>query len=254
MLPAWSDALARGIDQRHTTTKNWPVSFFARIVGKKARTAIATPAADRIPASDSTPIERLPELRLTLDLPAGSLLGVAGERYHQAALEKTIAHDEGSIPLHGDDEYLRGVADERGRTLRWFTAHLVPEPANAYDANAIAVYSRAGKVGYLPRERAADYAEVFERLRWLGADSARCPAFVDVAKGQIVLALAWPSVCLPEINALRRKTAWEQWKQGAGWDAIATQLRFSTPGRAASAARSHAQENDLEVPPAVRGR
>jgi len=32
------------------------------------------------------------------------LVGVAGERYHETALEQTIALDEGAIPLHGDDE------------------------------------------------------------------------------------------------------------------------------------------------------
>jgi hypothetical protein len=225
------------------------VSLFAKILGGKARSTTPAPAAVHTPSAGDTAIEPLPKLHLTLDLPAGSLVGVAGEHYHETALEQTIALDEGAIPLHGDDEYLGRVAAEKGRALRWFTARLVPEPDNPYDANAIAVYSGAGKVGYLPRERAPEYAEVFERLRWLGADSAKCPAFVDIAQRQIVLALAWPSVCLPEINALRRKAAWEHWKQGGAWEAIAEQLRFSTPGRAAGAARSYAEENGLEIPP-----
>ncbi len=62
------------------------------------------PAAVHTPSAGDAAIEPLPKLLLTLDLPAGSLVGVAGERYHETALEQTIALDEGAIPLHGDDE------------------------------------------------------------------------------------------------------------------------------------------------------
>jgi hypothetical protein len=54
-----------------------------------------------------------------------------------------------------------------------FTAVLIAEPANPYDANAIAIHSPAGKVGHLSREGAAAYQALFAELRHRDYDGAR---------------------------------------------------------------------------------
>ena len=72
--------------------------------------------------------------------------------------------EERSRPNDDYDDYLIELAATEGRALRWFTARLVVEPENPFDPGAIAVYSDAGKVGYLSRDHARDYRDVFARL------------------------------------------------------------------------------------------
>jgi hypothetical protein len=51
------------------------------------------------------------------------------------------------------------------RSGRTFIALLVAEPTNPYDSSAIRVCSQAGKtIGYLSRENAVEYREVFALL------------------------------------------------------------------------------------------
>ena len=42
-------------------------------------------------------------------------------------------------------------------------ARLVPEPDNPHDSNAVAVYIQGRKVGHLPRDMAAEWAETLRR-------------------------------------------------------------------------------------------
>jgi hypothetical protein len=58
---------------------------------------------------------------------------VAGESYHQDHIELAVQH----FGIHNP-----------------FCAWLIPEPENAHDKDAVAVYVGGGKVGYLPRDLA----------------------------------------------------------------------------------------------------
>jgi hypothetical protein len=91
----------------------------------------------------------------TIELPGHGrvfAIHVVGESHRQAALKA----------LSGDRRL-------RGEYVA-FTAALVPEPQNAYDPNAIAVYISGGtRVGYLSREDAEEYREVAKRLTALKA-------------------------------------------------------------------------------------
>jgi len=69
---------------------------------------------------------------------------VVGEQYHQEALERVLkkATTTQSVYQHG---------------------HLVPEPENAYDANAVAVIVGGERIGYMNRETAALYSPVLQQ-------------------------------------------------------------------------------------------
>lgn len=184
-------------------------------------------------------------------LPAEALLGIAGESHYAEAiraLSRAGARKPHALALLS--EAAEDVAArEPNRDLRWFEAQLLPMPENPYDANAVAVVSPQGQVGYLPRTAAAEYAEVFLRLRQLGYAGAICPAFLDADKGYVVVALSWPSVCLPEVNAERRKRAWEAWHAGDDLEATAGRYGFKNRSALLTAARQHAKERGLAVPP-----
>lgn len=197
-------------------------------------------------------LEPLPPLAAVLPLPAGALIGIAGEHHHETAVRNTIALGAATLPPNGDyDDYLIELAAKKERALRWFTARLVAEPENPFDPGAIAVYSDAGKVGYLSRDHARDYRDVFARLEQAGMDAASCPAFVRIDSQQVVLALSWPSVCAPVANAARQQAAWQGWKRGESWEDVAHRVGYSTAGRAHGAARAYAEHAGLEVPPAL---
>lgn len=186
-----------------------------------------------------------------LALPAEALLGISGESHYPSAiraLSRSAARSPRGLAVTSD--VAEDVAQrEPGRELRWFEAQLVPMPDNPYDANAVAVVSPHGQVGYLPRDDAAQYAEVFVKLRQLGYAGAICPAFVDVEKSCVVIVLSWPSVCLPEVNAERRKRAWEAWRASGDLDGAGAELGFADLSRFLTAARQHAKEHGLEMPP-----
>lgn len=123
-----------------------------------------------------------------LELPSDGFCAVAGESHYQEALRATRSICEGEF---------------EGRPC--FTAALVPEPENEYDSNAIAVYSPQGKLGYLPRERAYEYRELFHELLTRGYHGGGCPAHLtggEPGKSYgVVLRLADPETCLDEIRA-----------------------------------------------------
>jgi hypothetical protein len=192
-------------------------------------------------------------------LPAEALLGISGESHYPDAIRRlgqTGARDPRALAT--SSATAEDVAQrEPGRDLRWFEAQLLPMPDNPYDANAVAVVSPHGQVGYLPRTSAVEYAEVFGRIRQIGYTGAICPAFVDVDKGYVVIVLSWASVCMPEVNAERRKRAWRAWEAGGDLEVTAAQLGFNSLSKLLTGARQHAKERGLAMPPTaseLRGR
>lgn len=112
---------------------------------------------------------------------------VVGESHYQDALRGTSR-----ICTVGPD----------GRST--FTAALVPEPANPYDSNAIAVYSPEGKLGHFSRETALDYRGLFAEVICLGYHGGACEAHLvggtfDKPSFGVVLHLADPESCLAEL-------------------------------------------------------
>ena len=72
---------------------------------------------------------------------------VVGEAYHQAAFEKIC-----------------GPRCEEGESLE-VSVVLVPEPANQFDPNAVAVTVNGLTVGYLARSDASMYVQMFGKKR-----------------------------------------------------------------------------------------
>ncbi len=94
---------------------------------------------------------------------------------------RTEAHKgaHGFVAVVGESHYqetLRQLSDFFaliGRGERTFTATLKPEPANAYDSNAVAVTTDDGTtIGYLAREMAETYQKRLLRQTAV----VRCPA------------------------------------------------------------------------------
>lgn len=112
---------------------------------------------------------------------------VVGESHYQDALRRTA-----KICTPG----------EEGRPS--FQAILVAEPNNEYDANAIAVYSTHGKLGYLSRDTAVEYRDVLAAIKRMGSDGGACTALLNGGQpGKpsygVTLLLAEPDVCLDEL-------------------------------------------------------
>jgi HIRAN domain len=132
-------------------------------------------------------------------LAAGALLAVVGESHYKPALERTAAMAvPGTPPL----PVAVSVAEDEP-DLPWFQAVLVREPDNAYDTNAIAVYSPAGKIGHLSREDAERYQDVLIAVEDRGAHGGACSAFIrgaDYGNWGVVLAVSVPHICLEELE------------------------------------------------------
>ena len=119
-----------------------------------------------------------------LELSDDGFCAVAGESHYQDALRATRSICSGTF---------------EGRPA--FTAALVPEPD---DGDAIAVYSSQGKLGYVPRERAYEYRELFDELLQRGYEGGGCAAHLTGGgPGKsygVVLRLADPHTCLEELD------------------------------------------------------
>jgi hypothetical protein len=128
--------------------------------------------------------------RLTLvELCGDGHCAVVGESFYQDALRAT-----NRICTVGPD----------GRAA--FTAALVPEPDNPYDANAIAIHSPEGKVGHLSRDAALEYQDLFAEITRRGYQGGACEAhLVGGEPGKpsfgVVLHLADPDTALSELLA-----------------------------------------------------
>jgi hypothetical protein len=125
-----------------------------------------TPPMDADPAAPVTQAGAEPATKPTDEVrdvlaPGGDIQEVVGSAPFQEALAAIIGTEPGAA---GDVE-------------KW--AHLIPEPENPWDRNAVAVYIDARKVGYLQRETSPAYAAILGRL-WAGSRGrAVCRAVVS---------------------------------------------------------------------------
>jgi hypothetical protein len=141
---------------------------------------------------------------------AGGLLGVVGESYRQDALRE-LAGRTTDASAFSDDlvDYAAEVATSEPHR-RWFRAVLVREPGNEHDPKAIAVYAEGGgRLGYLTREDARAYRQVFESLDKRGYNAAACPAMLNGGHGGksygVVLAISAPGYVLKDLTADERQ-------------------------------------------------
>ena len=79
-------------------------------------------------------------------MPGGDTVEIVGESHYQAQLEAVAG----------------GKGEDSCELERW--AHLVREPDNPYDRNAVAVHIGGGVVGYMSREDAEMYASLIDEL------------------------------------------------------------------------------------------
>ena len=83
----------------------------------------------------------------------------------------------GTAPYQDALQVIAGDTPESALELeKW--AHLIPEPDNPWDRNAVAVYIDARKIGYLPRESSAAYAALLTQLWVASRARAVCRAVV----------------------------------------------------------------------------
>jgi hypothetical protein len=125
---------------------------------------------------------RLPRGRFA-ELPEENFMAVAGESHYQETLSR-----------------IRAVCVPGAEGRPSFPVALIPEPNNPHDANAIAVVSAAGRVGYLPRDDAPRYRATMRALQEAGYDGAQCMALLtggepDKPMFGVVLRLAYPESC-----------------------------------------------------------
>jgi hypothetical protein len=162
------------LDWPSTEMRSWAAARLsweqAVAVPASAQTAAAVPAASEpaqaepaiVAGPAATTVESRPpeELRDVL-APAGDIVEVVGTMPYQEALAS--------------------IAGEPPETVheveKW--AHLIPEPDNPWDRNAVAVYIGSRKVGYLPRRDTAAYASLLGQL-WVNLHArAVCRAVVS---------------------------------------------------------------------------
>lgn len=116
-------------------------------------------------------------------LPGGDTVDVVGESHYQDALLATVG----------------GRCEDGADRERW--AHLILEPDNPYDRNAVAVYIDGLTIGYLSRTDAQDYQPILTQLWDRYALRGVCRANIrggwdrgggDVGSFGVKLALAQP--------------------------------------------------------------
>jgi hypothetical protein len=136
---------------------------------------------------------------------AGGLLSVVGESHRQDELRALSKRTTDASPYREElVEYAAEVAESEP-DRRWFRAVLVREPDNPHDPEAIAVHAQGGGLlGYLSREDARRYAQVFRSLEKRGFEAAACPAMLmgGGAKSYgVVLAISAPGYVLNDLTA-----------------------------------------------------
>jgi hypothetical protein len=136
---------------------------------------------------------------------AGGLLAIVGESHYQDELRALSRRTSNAAPYRSDlAAYAADVADEEP-DRRWFMAVLVREPENPYDSEAVAVHAKGGgKVGYLSRNDARRYGQVFKSLEKRGFDAAACPAMLNGGGAKsfgVVLAISAPGPVLNDLTA-----------------------------------------------------
>lgn len=123
-----------------------------------------------------------------VELCADGYCAVVGESHYQDALRATSR-----------------VAQIGAEGRRVFTAVLVPEPENPYDANAVAIYSTQGKIGHLSRDDALAYRDVLAEVTRRGHHGGSCLAYLNGGEpGKpsfgVSLQLADAHECLAELS------------------------------------------------------
>lgn len=137
---------------------------------------------------------------------AGGLLGIVGESYRQDELRALSRRTTDASRFRPDlVDYAAEVADDEP-DRRWFLAVLVREPENPKDPEAVAVHAKGGgKLGYLNREDARRYTQVFRSLEKRGYDAAACPAMLNGGVGGksfgVVLAISAPGYVLNDLTS-----------------------------------------------------
>jgi hypothetical protein len=199
---------------------------------------------------------------------AGGLLGVVGEAYRQDALREVAAGTTDARAFRDElVDYAAEVAAKEPHR-RWFMAVLVREPDNAHDPSAIAVHAAGGRrLGYLTREDARAYRQVFESLEKRGYEAAACPAMLNGGEhGEsygVVLAISAPGYVLNDLTADEREARRESHTQqrdsrdravyeaastGATWQEVADEHGYKTPAGAYAAAKRYATKHELDLP------
>jgi HIRAN domain len=177
------ELLDRAVLVRHARV----VGFLDRLVGRK---------------SGSEPTRKLNACLVH----AGGLLGIVGESYRQDELRVLSGRTTDVSRFRGDlAAYAAEVADDEP-DRRWFLAILVREPDNPNDPEAVAVHAEGGgKLGYLKRDDARRYAQVFRSLEKRGYDAAACPAMLNGGGGKsfgVVLAISAPGPILNDLASM----------------------------------------------------
>jgi HIRAN domain len=136
---------------------------------------------------------------------AGGLLGIVGESYRQDELRALSRRTTDAGRFRADlAAYAAEVADDEP-DRRWFLAVLVREPDNPKDPEAVAVHAEGGgKLGYLNRDDARRYAQVFRSLEKRGYDAAACPAMLNGGGEKsfgVVLAISAPGPILNDLTS-----------------------------------------------------
>jgi HIRAN domain len=137
-------------------------------------------------------------------LHAGGLLAVVGEGPRQEALQAVARVATDATPYLQDlCDYALEVAQEEPER-RWFRAVLIREPDNPYDPDAVAVYAEGGQqIGYLSRENASGYHQVFESVAKRGFSGGACPAMLTGGGDKyygVVLALSSPGHVMGDLH------------------------------------------------------
>ncbi|SCL26143.1 hypothetical protein GA0070624_3246 [Micromonospora rhizosphaerae] len=119
-----------------------------------------------------------------------------------------------SVDVAGESHYRRAIRGLFGKdftasgTEVVLTAHLIPEPRNKHDRNAVGVWVGGAQIGYLPREDAVRYAPVLSALTaqgWLpqvsatvwGSEWSDYDGKPGTFQGSVRLDLAEPHMLVP---------------------------------------------------------
>jgi hypothetical protein len=180
-------------------------------------------------------------------LPSKGLLGVAGEHHHAQAVMATIRAGKRDAPPEAD-AYARDIV-RKERDAVWIRAALIPDQDNRHDRNAIAVRSDLSLLGYIPREDAGDYQEVFRLLREYGYEGATIPAFVRKSNQQVILCLSTAYHCYRSVrDDLIVRRAWESLQAGEDPSEVARRFGWSGTGPLRRTVRRWARESNLPDP------
>jgi hypothetical protein len=149
------------------------------------------------------------------DWSAGTATGLSRASTAPAATVELLLEGHEIVDAVGESHYqtalLRACGASRGEDVHFACrAHLVPEPDNPYDENAVAVHVSGARVGHLARAEAARWQPMLLRLTEQG-EVAMCEAVIaghpsDGATDNLGIFLHLPSLAEARTQlALRRQ-------------------------------------------------